>query len=259
MIRSVLFIALTILLLIPLFIDKSIIREEQYDGKENFNQELQDLTSLSSLEQYIDSTAHSNGIQINSPGYAIHTEKIIADRFYHGFSHLTLSDNWIANFAQKITGMGLACKVQPYQIIEESNAACSQQALVMMEILKRKNTNYRHLEFPHHYALEANYGNNWYYMDPDMEPQISAEKRSHSYWQGNNDSLKYHYASRNYELLENRFGSNLKAGIGEPNSNPAPRLKLFQHITGFISGTAWLIPLALLVFYRSRKRKASIK
>jgi hypothetical protein len=71
------------------------------------------------------------------------------------FFHLNLNENWVAAMSEKICGYGLSCKVQPEDIMKHPNAAFSQQALVMMELLRRKKVSYRKAGFLHYSALEV--------------------------------------------------------------------------------------------------------
>jgi hypothetical protein len=48
--------------------------------------------------------------------------------------------------------------------MKHPNAACSQQALVMMEVSSAKKSITAKLNFPHHYALEVQLLNQWYYL-----------------------------------------------------------------------------------------------
>jgi hypothetical protein len=179
---------------------------------------------------------------------------IISCRFYHGFSHWKLNENWIAAVGEKITGIGLSCKVQPDEIMQHPYAACSQQALVMMEILKRKKIDYRKVGFPHHYALEVRNNGNWYYYDPNMEPSMNLSQRLHQNWKQSNDSLKKYYDSTKHKDLAYQFGNGKMAEFGPVNEVPAKRLNLFQKVTGILSKTLWCLPLILL-YAKNRSTK----
>ena len=125
------------------FINVDILEKLPYDNKEQFNPGLYYLNSIDKLENYIDSTIKADSIPENSIDYVVKITSAIRYRFYHGFSHFTLKENWIAAISEKIFGYGLASKVKPDDIMKHEYAACSQQAMVMMEILKHKNISYR--------------------------------------------------------------------------------------------------------------------
>ncbi len=240
------------LLALPLFISKNIIAEDSYDGKEKFDISLSGYKNISSLENYIDSMTLSKKINVPSTQYALLAEDIISRRFYHGYSHFTLKENWIAAILEKISGIGLSAKVQPDDIMTSRNAACSQQAIIMMEILKNKKIPYRKIGLPHHYVLEANINNDWLYLDPDMEPEAVDSLRKRSHWKSDVHQIKNFYPGKK-SLAEYRFGDNNHVEIGPINENPAGRIKIFQNVTAFLSYTFWIFPLLFLFIKRSSK------
>ena len=149
-----LLITLSVILAVPNFIPLNINEELAYNKTERFSPLLSSINSIDKLENYVDQEAAIKKIDIHSPEYALLLSYFISCRFYHGFSHWKMNENWIAATGEKMTGIGLSCKVQPDEILKHPDAACSQQALVMMEILKRKKIDYRKVGFPHHYAIE---------------------------------------------------------------------------------------------------------
>ncbi len=243
-----LLICLSVLLAVPNFINKDINDQLPYDHKERFYPELSTINSVDKLEKYVDGCAALKQIDQHSPEYALMLSYVISCRFYHGFSHWKLSENWIAAVGEKITGIGLSCKVQPESILQHPNAACSQQAMVMMEVLKRKNIDYRKVGFPHHYALEIKNGNDWYYYDPNMEPFMRISQRSEQSWKGINDNLKQYYDPAKHTNLSYQFGNKQMAFFGPVNEQPAKHLLLFQKITLIFSKILWCAPLVLLFF-----------
>lgn len=243
-------ISIAIFLLLLNFIDVDINREARYNQVERFDPKLSSITSLDQLEQFVDDSAASQQINIYSHKYTALLAYVISCRFYHGFSHFTLAENWVASVGEKFIGHGLASKVEPEDILQHEYAACSQQAIVMMAILRRKNISYRKIGFPHHYALEAKINKNWYYFDPNMEPSISLAERLHENWNGNNDKLKKYYTKHGNVNWE--FGNGVQAEYGIENEIPARNARVFQLITAFFSRIAWCIPL-LLMFVKKRR------
>ena len=254
MIFKPLLIAIAILLVIPNFIDKDINEQFAYNHTERFHPGLGVINSIDKLEKYVDQVAALKNIDIKSPEYNLLLSYIISCRFYHGFSHWKLNENWIAALGEKFTGIGLSCKVQPDEIMQHPYAACSQQALVMMEILKRKKIDYRKIGFPHHYALEVKSIGNWYYFDPNMEPNMNLKQRLHENWKESNDSLKKYYDVTSHTDLAFQFGNGKKAEFGTINEIPAQRVRLFQSATGVLSKILWCFPL-LFVFAKRRSTK----
>lgn len=245
-------IALTVVLLIPNFVDVDINEKLAYDHKEKFDPSLSRINTIDKLEQYIDSTATAKQLAPHSLDYAIAICDAINYRFYHGFSHFSLSENWIAALSERVVGFGLSAKVKPNDIMQHDYAACSQQSMVMMEILKRNHFNYRKVGFPHHFALEVQVDNKWYYFDPNMEPNISKEERLEENWKCCADNLKKYYDTTRFKDLDWKFGKNLKVTQDKVNQSYAGNARLFQSTTALLSRIMWCFPL-LLLFYRSRK------
>ncbi|MBL0337301.1 MAG: hypothetical protein IPP73_18825 [Chitinophagaceae bacterium] len=69
---------------------------------------------------------------------------------------------------------GLSAIVIPDDILEYPYAACSQQSIILMELLKQKGFTTRKVGFQGkttgHFCFEVFYGNGWHFYDPDMEP-----------------------------------------------------------------------------------------
>lgn len=253
-----LLIVLSVVLLLLNFTNKDLNNTAYYtppyNNMEKYDPTLGHINSLDKLEQYVDASAQQLGAKVGSVDYVIAMEDAIEKRFYHGFSHLTTSENWIAAFGEKLFGFGLSCKVQPNDIMEHGNAACSQQSMVMMELLKRKNLAYRKVGFPHHFALEVMTNGTWYYFDPNMEPAMTANQRNEAHWKHAADNLKQYYDPKRFNDLDYKFGIGQRVTIGAVNEKQAANAKLFQSATGILSKIAWLAPLCLLAFARRRKK-----
>lgn len=248
-------IGLSLIFLIPNFIDKDINNIEPYDGLEEFNPNLSRLNSIDKLDQYIDSTVTAGNLQPNNVKYVVAISKAIRLRFRHGFSHFTLRENWIAALGERVIGYGLASKVIPDDIMHYPYAACSQQAMVMMEILKRKHIDYRSVGFPHHFALEASINGEWNYFDPNMEPHIPDSQRPESIWGGKSDSLKKFYDANRFKDLDWKFGVNRNVTHGAVNQKYARNIKFFQATTAIASRILWIFPLLLLFYKRSKSKR----
>lgn len=239
---------LAALFFIPNWYQKDVNASLPFNQKEKFNPRLSYINSIPRLELYTDSIAAATHIHAGTYEYAELLESVIAERFYHGFSHFTPGENWIAALSGKWIREDLACKVDPEDIVQQPNAACSQQALVMMAVLRKKGMNYRSVGFPHHYAMEVQVGEEWYFFDANMEPVISKEQRSLANWQHQNDRLKQFYDTNRFSDLDFKLGNGLTATTGRINEVPAQRARLFHTVTGLLSKISWLLPLLLLFF-----------
>lgn len=255
--KNTLLILLSLALLVPNFIDMDINEILPYDQKEQFDPGLSYIHSIDKLEKHIDSVIATEQLSKDMVEYTTVIAKAIRNRFYHGFSHFTLKENWIAAIGEKLIGYGLASKVKPGDIMNHPYAACSQQAMVMMEVLRRKELPYRSVGFPHHFALEVLINGKWYYFDTNMEPNISNEQRLESFWNDHTDSLKQFYDTTRFRDLDWKFGKGLKITHGSVNQRFARNARLFQDVTGVASKLLWLFPL-MIVLYRRRKKETRI-
>lgn len=246
--QRVFLVVMSILLFLPNLFHKDINPTPAYDNKEKFNPALAYLNTIGRLEAYTDSLAVKKNIAAGSYEYAELLELVVEERFYHGFSHFSFDENWIAAIGGKFVEEGLACKVKPEDILQNSNAACSQQSIVIMAILRNKNIDYRKIGFPHHYALEVLDKDNWYFIDADMEPAITKTERMESSWKHHNDLLKKHYDTSRFNDLDYKFGSNVTAINGSINEVPARNAKIFHSVTAVFSKILWFVPLLLLIF-----------
>lgn len=240
------FIALSLFL--PNLFTATLQPSVSYNGKEKFEPALLEINSVARLENFTDSVAAAKNIPPHSYGYLELLGSIVERRFYHGFSHYALSENWLAALAGNLVKEDYSCKVLPEEILEHGNAACSQQALVMMQVLRNKNISYRSLGFPHHFAIEVLVDGQWYFFDTNMEPGLTKEQRALGHWQHRNDVMKQYYDPAIYADIDYQFGHNTTALIGTVNEEPGMRVAFFHMATGVLSKIGWLIPLLLLLY-----------
>lgn len=245
-------ILLALLLFLPLLFDISMGKKPVYNNREIFDPSLSKLNSLQKLIAYSDSSADVNHIKIGTLGYGVLVGSIIRKRFYHGFSYYSLQKNWLAVTAQYLFGRGFASPVDPDEILKFPYAGCSQQAIVMMSVMKEKKVPFRSVGFPHHYATELCFNNSWYFFDSDKEPKIKQEEREQTYWKGSADSLKKFY-KEDYQTLNWTFGNSAPVIFGIPNADPAPHASIFQAITKYLSKILWIFPLLFFVYQNKGK------
>jgi hypothetical protein len=248
---KLLLIAFSAILLVPNFININLAETPQYDKKEQFDPGLAYINSTEKLIQVSDSIARRKNIPQNSLAYAVTVSQVLRTRFYHGFSRYPVNQNWIAAVGERFLGYGLASIVKPDDILKYSFGGCSQQSIVLIEVMKRKNISYRFVGFPHHYATELMFNNNWYFFDPNMEPNIPDSARLESKWNCCADSLKKYYDTTRFKDLDWKFGNN-NVIHGKINAPTAPNAEIFHTTTNYLSKTLWLFPL-IVVFYRKRK------
>ncbi len=244
-----LLIVLAGLLVLPNFFDIDLFPVAAYNKAEQFDASLSNLNTVEKLEEHIDSTAEANAVVPGSIEYVETISNVLSNRFYHGYSHFSLQENWLAVVAAKLFKYDYACKVNPEGIVKHEYAACSQQAVVMMALLRRKEIPYRSILFPHHYALEVQVDNKWYYFDTNKEPVISIAQREENNWHQSADSLKKYYDPARYKNLDYDMGIGLPLKYGTVNEIPASNALIFETITGAFSKVLWCIPLLLIFFH----------
>jgi hypothetical protein len=174
--------------------------------------------------------------------------QLIRERFYHGYSYYTLSDNPLAFLAGKVHPH-LSAIVIPEDIMKHPMAACSQQAVVLMEIFRRCKVDYRKVGFANHYAVEAMINGEWCYFDTDIEPKI----------QDGTESLENLISSGRFDAAYKETKLNINTinqlettySYGKINAIPAPRAELFHRLCYLLVSKSFLVTgllLAILSF-----------
>jgi hypothetical protein len=253
--RSSILISFSFLLLIPNFLNVNIIEDKRVSfSKEKFDPALVRLNSLVKLEAYVDSVASIKNINPNSLAYAIEAESIVSQRFYHKYATQDLNENWIASVCQKITGYYLSSKVTADDILKKPYGYCGQQNTVLMELLLKKNFDYRVVYFPHHFAIQSYINGQWCFFDADQEPQVKYYQRGNQDWLNNIDSLSIAYGQSKANL-QFGFGSPVRYKLGKINEIQGRNAQLFQSVTKWLSRIAFLFPLLLLLVLKVKQRR----
>lgn len=246
-----LLILLSVLLLLPNFFNITLEEKPQFNKIEQFDPSLSGINSVDKLISYADSISNNNYAD-SSLQYAMVIDNVIRKRFFHGFSTYSFEQNWIAATMQYFFGHYVANPVKAEDILKYPYAGCSQQAIVLVDVMKKKRVNYRSLGLPHHYATELQFNNSWYFFDSNMEPTMTAEERNVKNWKHASDSLKKFY-NRSPELLDWGFGKSLTVDVGKINATPAPKAAVFQTTTKYLSRLLWIFPLLIVIYPRKRK------
>jgi hypothetical protein len=246
---------LSFLLLLPNFLPFHLIAIPTYGLlNENFDPALANrLQSVKSIIALADSIAKQTNTPQQSIGYGNILSDIVGKRFYHGYSHYAINENWLAAFAGCLVWEDLSAIVLPNDILKYPSAACSQQSIVIMECFKQIGVPYRKVGFPHHYALEGQFNGKWFYFDTNKEPDFSTIQRKSidelsnegllfSIYKNSLDSAAFKWAMGEYKI-ENIY-----------NNNAAPNAALFHKLTDLLSHFAWIVPLLLCFIIRGRKK-----
>ncbi len=213
----------------------------------------QRLQSVADVIHFSDSLARIGGVDTNGLRYATVLATTIRNRFYHGYSHYSLQENWLAALAGYLIREDLSAIVIPDDILKYPMAACSQQSIVMMACFKEKGVDYRKVAFKGHYTTEACIKDNWYYFDTNLEPDFSSTGRESFETLNRNGQLVTIYQDR---LDSAQIATELAFdSYGRVNALPAPRAELFHIATRWASRLLWLIPL-FFAYFRSPRRQA---
>lgn len=235
----------------------------EFNGKEEYNPSLARLNSVDKLIGYSDSLFNieqqkNPNLQF-SDGYPLIATEVIRQRFYHGYSSYNMNDNYMALALEPLTGKWVSAIVLPEDIAKYSYGACSQQAIVAMELLQRKGFETRKVGFKDvpggHFAFEVKYNNSWHYFDTNMEPDMAvlAPKGMPSIQQlmEEKDKQTILAAYHNFPAAQvmDIFST---YHYGKVNTFPAVNAFIYQKITKILSNIAWII--FLVAFFMVRRR-----
>ncbi len=225
-----------------------------YDQREEYDPSLIRLNSVSKLRAYCDSLCQATCKETEVPGesekkYASIVTSVIRKRFYWGYSCYGFNNNYLSILFSKITQWGYDATVIPDDILKYPYAACSQQSIVMMEVLKYRGFATRKVGFysernkAGHFALEVYYGNRWHFFDPTLEPDSAVLNKLNrpeiKYLAEDTTLLKYAYRkdAQNKSLMLNIL---THYSYGKANIFPAPNALIFHRVTKFLSDTIYI-------------------
>jgi len=212
-----------------------------YNRIEAYDPSLARLNSLTKLRQYCDSIYSEQVFTGKSAGFEnVYTDivsSVVRDRFFHGYSYYSFEDNYMAAMLSKVTVPGLSALVIPDEILKYPYAACSQQAIVMMELLQSKGFKTRKIAFDDktiyggHFAFEVFYEGKWHFHDPDMEPDKTVltnyGRPGIDFLVHNKDILLQAYHRYSQQEIVAVFSS---YSYGAVNKFPAPKAAIFQNV-----------------------------
>jgi hypothetical protein len=238
----------------------------QYDLKEEFDPSLQTINNLDKLVAFCDGL-YTEKASTNS---SIHIDEIYPDivssvirkRFYHGYSMYGLSNNYMATMVSDVTVEGLNAIVVPDDILKYPYAACSQQSIVFMEILRKKGFPTRKVGFKGkdngHFCFEVYYNSGWHFYDPDMEPNVAVlnayNRPSIAFLTENPEILLKAYHQYPREKTLDIF---MNYSYGAVNTFAAPKAMIFQKATKIFSYIIWLFFLIAFIIVRKKYLRLS--
>lgn len=223
--------------------------------KESFDPQLLYLNDIEALSNYVDETAQKINIrpEKNKREFIVLVDDIIRQRFYHGYSNFDMSTNYMAYIMSKIFWDDLSAIVIPEDILKYPNAACSQQTILFMEILKKKEILCRAARLKGHCAVEVFYKNSWHFFDSNIEPKTHNIFPMPSINEIRQDKelrqliYKYKLDSAKIEDIFSDYHPS------KNNEFIASKMYLFQIVTKFLSDWLWAILLGAYLFIRTYK------
>lgn len=263
--KDLIFLFLFILTLLP-FINIGVQEEKKilFQPHELYNPDLQVIDNVNQIIEKIQSYQSSSRIT-DTLLFVKKTSEFVKNKFVHGLANYSLTENWIAYLLGKTVWSHFSAIVDPEDIIKHSEALCSQQTIVFMEILKRKHINFRTVglgfkEGPGHFLCEVHYQSQWHLYDVTLEPQWKKVKNEHEelqYYLSNKDSL---YQIYSHKIKRNVFDKLLEQiKYGEPNEFPAKKMIIFHKLTKVIIIILPILFLGLFiktVFFRYQEKKS---
>lgn len=238
--------------------------DAEYDGREEYNPKLNRLNTIDKLIGYCDSLFNKETIKNPdyqfSDGYPQIAGEVIRQRFYHGYSSFNMQDNYAALLLEPLTGKWTSAIVLPEDIMRYPFAACSQQSIVMMEILERKGYETRKVAFNNeqsrgHFAFEVRYNGSWHFFDPNLEPDLAilVPKGMPSIKELMAEKDKTTIISAYHHLPTTQvLGIFDKYAYGKINTFPAPYAFVYQKTTKLISNIGWIFFLLASILVRRR-------
>lgn len=237
------------------------------DRNEQFDPRLLRLNSVDKLTYYCDSVYHSQFGSTHNPDFERNYSQLVANvirnRFFHGYSYYGFENNYLAVLFSRLTKNGYSAIIPPNDILKYPNAACSQQSIVMMEVLQQKGFQTRKIGFSGkstgHFCLEVFYGGDWHFYDTNLEPNEellnSYDRPSVASLVANKDLLKKAYAAyTDFDIID-LFSS---YSYGPVNKFPGLTGMIFQKTTRFLSYTLWVFLFLLFIIIHRLYRRRNV-
>jgi hypothetical protein len=239
-----------------------------YNKVEEYDPSLSRLNSIDKLVKYCDSlyleTNLTNDEEEIKRDYTAIVSSVVRKRFFHGYSYYGFSTNYMAFLLSKFSVHGLNAVVVPDDILKYPFAACSQQSIVMMDVLQSKGFDTRKVSFQGkisgHFCFEVYYDKDWHFYDTNMEPDVNvlnAYKRPGIAFLVNHPEVLVKAYNRYPESEILDIFPNYT--YGEINKFPAPRAIVFQKFTKILSYIIWFFFLFLFFIVRFKFLRLSSK
>lgn len=238
--------------------------EMQMSRKELYDAGLARLNNLQKLTAYCDSlytASYQKQTSSYQKDYTNLVSQVIRRRFYHGYSYYGFNDNYLAFLFSKISNQGYSAIVKTDDILKHPMGSCSQQSIVMMQLLENKGFQTRKIGFHGkkyggHFCLEVFYNNSWHFYDANLEPDSNVlaayDRPGIDSLVANMPVLLKAYSKNNEEEIMDIFPT---YKYGAVNVFPAPNALLFHKVTNFLSYTIWIFFFIAFVLVRRLSRR----
>lgn len=233
------------------FLQKFNRTEPTFSGNEDFDPSLQRLNSMDKLQKYCDSIfeerQHSPNYTPVEKEYAQIVSEVGRNRFFHALSSYGFGNNYLGYLANPgFMGYFLNSPVGSNDILKFGYGICSQQAIVLMDLLKIKGYQVRKVGFFNnafngHFCYEAFYNGKWHFYDPDLEPDMAVlnayDRPDIKYLVDHRDVLMQAYHKQDPEKVKSLFPTYF---YGKPNERLAKNASIYQAVTKFLSYSIWI-------------------
>lgn len=211
------------------------------DLGEKFDPALLRLDNIEKLNTYIDSVCVARNVQLNTKEELLVVNDIIENRFFHAYSHYSFTENPIAYLSGEFLWDHLSAVVIPDDLMKYPMAACSQQSIVMMEVLKMRGYSVRKLGLTGHFVLEVLLDGEWRMFDPNKEMLKQGIRHTNIRKYLDNGDLNRYYPNMDSVAVSMMFSS---LDVGEADVFPAKNARIFHVATFYLS---YILPLLLMI------------
>ncbi len=219
-------------------------------ASEIYDPSLAYLTSVDDVTHWLDSTAAMHGIKPSTRAYVDLADTLIRLRFVHGYSYYRPSDDYISYLLGRLVWSDLSAVVEPDHILKFNYAACSQQAIVFMAILRQKGYRTRTISLQGHFCTGVFYQGQWHFYDPNKEPKFSKVQPIPSTLEllaNKNLAYQAYHGILSKSQVDTMFS---QVTLEESATLPGHRARLLHKITSFLSRFGWaLMGLGYLVSF----------
>ncbi len=237
------------LLLLGLVLSQFVSHEDinaDYTVRGKYDVKLLNLNSISSLESVMNERKYSSSLS-----YIERLDSLLSYRFYHGTCRYNINENWIAYLAGEYIWDDLRMVVKAGDLMKSKVLVCNQMCIVFQQILRNNDITFRTAGVNHHQLTEVLIDDKWLALDPDYEPEfrvrtnlkelIESGRFVELYRNTPGDKFNPHFE----QMLRSK-----NISYSEKNATLAGNLRMFHHITYFLSFFGWILFLALAFLFK---------